>query len=134
MAKVNYRCSGENRERVMGLHDKGLSTAEIASVLDLSESCVCKHKRALGIPPQKKPVSESMLDEMRFLLSSGESVAEVARRVGVTEKTVYQYFPTSKKQDSCISEALSRPVTRFMALRWRKGDATASVFDGVNRK
>lgn len=119
------------REQVLYLHRQGMRPGDIAKALDITKQMVSYHKKELGLQLPRFKVTPALKDEMKFLLDEGYRVCDVARRLGVTSKTVYRLFPRPKEVVSKITAVeamLDHPVNRFLAMPWTSGEEIETVF------
>ncbi|HEY2159853.1 MAG TPA: helix-turn-helix domain-containing protein [Solirubrobacteraceae bacterium] len=70
------RSTGETRQAVAKLLDKGVSGAEIARRLGISKPTVCFHLRMLGVPPAVEFSKRYDWEAIRDFYDSGHSMTE----------------------------------------------------------
>lgn len=106
----------EARQRVVKrLTLAGWTAREIAEREGCSVRQVKRDRSALGIARPRAPqVTAGQLEFARQLLEDGASRTEVARTIGVDEKTMRRWFPEHKWSPEQIAE-------HVQALRLEKG-------------
>lgn len=98
----------------------GMSARQLAERFDVTSRTVQRWRKRLGIKyrqyVQKHPASDHEMVE--YLLNEGCSFAEAARTVGVSDTTIYQWFPDRKpwtKQECADYAVLIRQMGRLAA-------------------
>lgn len=103
------RLTEARRKQLAQEYEDGVSTARLAKKYGLARSTVTLSLKASGVRLRKqRRMTEIEVDEMRCLRQSGMSLVAIAERLGVHEKTVWNYL----REKRCMTlEPLVTPST-----------------------
>lgn len=106
---------GKLREQILALATRGLDAVQIARAAGTSERVVLTTLVAAGVEKMGKPLSEEREARIRELAIEGDSMATVAKKLGMGWDTVRKYWPGSRVIEEKAEAPAPTPVTILVA-------------------
>ena len=99
-------------EKLPALYKQGLTDKEIAKILDVSDTCIGKHRRKIGVPSNsikaQSKLKKSLEENFYKLYMKGLSDPQIAKKLGVAASTIWNYRTSNGLSPN---RNKSRPVT-----------------------
>ena len=99
-------------EKLPALYKQGLTDKEIAKKLNVSDTCIGKHRRKIGVPPNsikaQSKLKKSLEENFYKLYMKGLSDPQIAKKLGVAASTIWNYRTSNGLSPN---RNKSRPVT-----------------------